>query len=106
MATQSQLPGNLNLIVKRGDDFATTVDFDVDITGYTVSSSISSLVTFAEVSQVTTSVLIASLGQVSISIPRQQTLLLAPGSYGWSMQWKPPSGGERSILGGVVEVIR
>ena len=106
MATQSQVPGNLNLVVKRGDHFAATVDFDIDLTGYTVSSSMSSLVTGSQLSTVSTAITSASLGQVTVTLPKQQTELLSPGSYGWNMKWIPPAGGERSILGGVLEVVR
>lgn len=106
MATQSQTPGNLNLSVKRGDDYTAVVDFDIDLTGFSVTSSMSSLVSDSVLSTVSTSISNAPLGQVVITIPKQQTSAMSPGSYGWTMRWSTPAGGERAILGGILEVIR
>lgn len=106
MASYSQLPGVLNLSVKAGDDFATTVDFDVNLTGYTTYVSLSSLVTGTEVTPISSSVTNAANGQVLISLTDVQTSSLAPGSYRWNMKWTASNGDVRTALGGVLEVIR
>lgn len=106
MASYSQLPGVLNLSVKAGDDFATTVDFDVNLTGYSTYVSLSSLVTGTEVTPISSSVTNAANGQVLISLTDVQTSSLAPGSYRWNMKWTASNGDVRTALGGVLEVIR
>ena len=50
MSTYSQLPGQMSLAFRRGDDFSATIDFDISLSGYTVSSSVTSLVTGNHVS--------------------------------------------------------
>ena len=106
MASYSQLPGVLNLTVKAGDDFATTVDFDVALTGYTTYVSLSSLVTGSEITPISSSVTNGALGQVGVYMTDTQTSLLSPGSYKWNMKWTAPGGDVRSAIGGVFEVIR
>jgi len=106
MASYSQLPGVLNLSVKVGDDFATIVDFDVNLTGYSTSVSLISLVTGSEVMPLSSTVTNAALGQVTIGLTDIQTSYLSPGSYRWGMKWTAPNGDVRSALGGILEVIR
>ena len=50
MASYDQTPGTLNLAFNRGDDFSALVDFSIGMTGYTVSASMTSLVTTLMVS--------------------------------------------------------
>ena len=105
MATYSQTPGTMNLTVKQGDTLSVLVDFDpVDVTGYTVTSSISSLVTGASVLGLTTSVTDAAAGKVNVSLTKQQTASLPVGSYGWSLLWDTPA--RRTALSGIFEVTR
>jgi hypothetical protein len=106
MASYSQLPGTLNLSVKSGDDFATTVDFDVNLTGYTTSVSLISLVTGSEITPISSTVTNAAMGQVTINLTDVQTSALSPGSYRWGMKWTASNGDVRSALGGILEVIR
>lgn len=106
MSTYSQLPGVLNLSVKSGDDFATTVDFDLDLTGYTTYVSVSSLVSGNEITPVASEITNGNLGQVGIYMTDTQTSSLAPGSYKWSMRWVAGSGDVRTAIGGIFEVIR
>ena len=106
MPAHSQLPGSLNLLVKRGDDFSTAVDFDISLVGYSVSASMHSLVTSNEVAVVGTAISSPNLGQVTVSLPGEQTSSLSPGSYGWSMKWVTPTGSDRTVLSGILEVIR
>lgn len=106
MASYTQLPGTLNLAVKAGDDFATIVDFDVNLTGYTTSASLVSLVTGSEISPISSTVTNAAMGQVTIGLSDIQTSYFSPGSYRWSLKWTAPNGDVRSALGGILEVIR
>lgn len=99
----SQLPGTLNLVLKSGDEAGTVVDFDVSLSGHTVSSHIYSLVTYEKVSDVATSVIDASAGRVNLSFTEQTPPV---GSYGWSMQWIAPGDAKRTVLTGVCEVVK
>ncbi len=53
MALYEQLPGSLSLSIVSGDQWSTVVDFDINMTSYTVSSEIYSLVDGAPVTPVT-----------------------------------------------------
>lgn len=105
-STYSQLPGVMNHAFKRGNDFSTVIDFDgiSSLSGYTVTASVTSLVTGAAVVPFTTSVVDASAGQVSISLTDTQTAALAAGTYGWQLDWTAPGSIQRTALSGTVEV--
>lgn len=103
MPAYDQTPGTLNLAFVRGDDFSTLVDFSITMTGYTVTASMYSLVTGAEVVPFTVSVVSAANGQVNISLTDTQTAALARGTYGWSMKWTE-NAATRTALTGFVEV--
>ena len=104
MNTFRQLPGQMSLAFRRGDDFSATVDFDISLSGYTVSSSVTSLVTGSPVIPLTTSVFDAATGKVSISLTDTQTVSLPHGTYGWQLGWVAPGDVKRTALTGVVEV--
>lgn len=101
MSSFSQLPARMNIEVRAGDKASTSVDFDVSLAPYTVSSQITSLVTGQPVAPITTTVTNAANGQVSISLPTT----LPPGSYGWQMTWTSSDGGRRTVLSGVAEYV-
>lgn len=105
MASYSQNPGRLNLILRAGDDFSTTIDFDVSLTGHTAQSSVYSAVTGETIASMTTAITNASAGQVSVSMNSTQTLSLAPGTYNWAMTWNSAAG-RRTPLSGAFEVTR
>ena len=104
MSTYSQLPGTMNLSFRRANDFATLIDFDVSLVSYSVTSSITSLVTGASVVPFTTTVTDASAGQVSIALTDTQTAALPAGTYGWQLDWTAPGSVQRTALSGTVEV--
>lgn len=104
-STYSQLPGTMSLAFKRGDDFSSSIDFGgVSLVGYTVTSTLTSLVTGGTVSPITTSVTDAAAAVVSVSLTDTQTAALAAGTYGWRLDWIAPGGVQRAALQGVVEV--
>ena len=103
MPSYDQSPGTLNLAFNRGDDFSALVDFSIAMTGYTVTASITSLVTGNEVVPLTTSFQSAANGQVNISLTDTQTLALPRGTYGWNMKWTETNA-TRTALTGMVEV--
>lgn len=106
MAVYEQLPGELGLQLKRGDHFSTDVDFNpTDLTGYSVTASLSSAVTGEEVLPLTVAVTDALAGRVNISMTSSQTASIQPGTYAWSMKWDA-GGSKRTALAGFVEVVK
>ena len=104
-STYSLLPGTMNLAFKRANDFATLVDFDgTTLAGYTVTASVTSLVTGTTVIPFSTSITDASAGQVQIALTDTQTAALAAGTYGWQLDWVAPGSVQRTALSGTVEV--
>jgi hypothetical protein len=104
MPSYDQTPGALNLSFVRGDDFSTLVDFSISMTGYTVTASMYSLVSGAEVQAFTVTAANASAGQYNISLTDTQTAALARGTYGWRMTWVE-NNATRTALTGFVEVL-
>lgn len=106
MSTYTQLPGSLGLSFRRGDELGTTIDFTpTDLTGYTVTSDIVSLVTGNVVQPVTISISNATAGIVAISLTETQTAALPVGTYGWRLAWDAPGSVRRTALQGTCEVV-
>jgi hypothetical protein len=105
MSTYSVLPGTMNLAFKRSGDFSALIDFDFALTSYTVTASLTSLVSNTVVQAFTTSVADAAAGQVSVSLTDTQTAALAAGTYGWQLDWVAPGSVQRTALTGTVEVV-
>jgi hypothetical protein len=102
--TFSLLPGTMNLAFKKNGDFSTLIDFDVSLASYSVSATVTSLVTGATVIPFTTSIADASAGQVNIALTDTQTASLAAGTYGWQLDWTAPGSVQRTALSGTLEV--
>lgn len=105
MPTYSQLPGQLSLAFRRGDELNTTVDFDVSLAGHTATATIYSLVTLADVLAITATITDAGAGKIALSLTEAQTASLAAGSYGWRLEWIAPGSVKRTALAGTVEVV-
>jgi hypothetical protein len=95
----------MNLAFKRSGDFSALIDFDVNLTSYTVTASMTSLVSWSVVQAFTTSLSDAAAGQVSVSLTDTQTAALAAGTYGWQLDWVAPGSVQRTALSGTVEVV-
>jgi hypothetical protein len=105
-STYSQLPGPLHLSLRRGDEFGTSIDFDIDMTGYTVSSSIVSAITGSAVGTMTATLTNAQTGVVNVSMTEEQTAAIVPGTYSWRLEWTAPGSVKRTALTGFVEVAK
>jgi len=104
-STYSLLPGTMNLAFKKAGDFSTLIDFDgTTLVGYSVTASMTSLVTGSTVVPFTTTITDASAGQVQIALSDTQTAALAAGTYGWQLDWVAPGSVQRTALSGTVEV--
>lgn len=104
MASYSQAPGSLNLAFARNDSFSALIDVSIDMTGYTTSASMISLVTGASVVPFTVTTVSASEGKVNLSLTNTQTASLPRGTYSWSMSWAEGAS-TRTALTGLVEVL-
>ena len=104
MALYEQLPGSLSLSIVSGDQFSTVVDFSIDMTSYSVSSEIFSLVDGSIVQSMSTAFVSSVLGTVSIGMNEAETGDLSVGTYGWRLQWLAPGSVTRTALTGLLEV--
>ena len=103
MATYEQLPGTLNLSLRRGDDFSVDADFSIDLTGFVVTATAHSVVNDAQVIAFTTTLTNAAQGVVNVTLTDSQTAGLAVGTYVWRLVGT--SGGiTRTYLAGYLEV--
>lgn len=104
MPSYEQTPGTLNLAFNRANDFSTLVDFSIAMTGHTVESAMTSLVTGDVVQPFGVNVVDAPLGKVNLSLTDAQTGTLDAGTYGWFLKWTE-GGVTRTALTGFVEVL-
>jgi hypothetical protein len=115
MATFSLLPGNLTLRCFSGDEFNLTLDFDVDLTGYTFDSDIYQLgvstitngqvvTPVTSIDEFTVTVLSYAGGLVKLSLTEAETGALS-GSYRFYLRWVAPGDVTRTVLNGVLEVV-
>ena len=104
MALYEQLPGSLALSIVKSDQFSTVVDFSIDMTSYSVSSEIYSLVDGVTVAAMTTAFVSEALGTVTIGMNEGETGDLSVGTYGWRLQWLAPGSVTRTALTGLLEV--
>jgi hypothetical protein len=105
MATVSNLPGQLSLAVRRGDELGTLIDFSISATSYSWAAQVYSLVTGATVATPTVTVVSEALGQVNVALSEVQTASLAAGSYGWRLEATAPGSVKRTMLDGICEVV-
>lgn len=104
MATFEQLPGSLGLAFRKGDVFSAEIDFNpISLVGSTVAASVVSTVGGGTVATIHTQVLDAAAGRLNISMTGQQTSVMAPGTYRWSLTANDGVA-TRTYLAGFVEV--
>lgn len=106
MTTFSQLPGTLNLAFTRGDEFGASLDFDLNLSGYTVAAELLSVSSGSKMLDITITVTNAAAGQVSLSLTETQTASIPAGTYRWLLYWDAPGAVRRTVLAGIVEVAR
>lgn len=113
MAVFSQIPGDLDLRLVRGDEVTFSAVFaGVDLTGFTVTAAVYSgfgaTATDTPVATPTVTVTMATANSVTsstvqISMTETQTLAISPtGSNRWFLRWVSPGGVTRTVLSGTV----
>jgi hypothetical protein len=107
MATYSNVPGTLNLIVRGGDELGVAPGIGLDLTGTTATSTVYSQVTGANVATMTTTLVVAGgVSTAFISMTETQTAALPVGTYGWRQVWNQAGSVQRTGLSGILEVTR
>jgi len=113
MAVFSQIPGDLDLRIVRGDEVTFSAVFaGVDLTGFTVTAAVYSgfgaTATDTPVATPTVTVTMATVNNVTsstvqISMTETQTAAISPtGSNRWFLRWVSPGGVTRTVLSGTV----
>lgn len=120
MAEFTQLPGELNLTFVQGDQVKVNCDFDVNITGYTITNSVyvtsvyasgdggSGYVTTigATVTTFDQTVTSAANGQILLDLPENKSALLTPGvGYRWYLRWMDTGSVTRTVLSGTLTAV-
>lgn len=118
-STFSQLPGTLDIVFVKGDEVSIALDFDRDLTNYTITAPIYVTQVFSStgggagtvtgVGQTATSFVISPVnlasGTLTINLSETQTNALLPTiAYRWYMRWVDPSQVTRTVLSGTLTV--
>lgn len=104
MATYEQLPGDLGIAFRRGDELSTEIDFNpISLTGFTMTATVLSLVSGGTVATMTTTLTNASQGKVSVGLTDEQTAAMPLGTYRWTLTANDGTA-QRTYLTGYVEV--
>lgn len=120
MAVFTQLPGTLDITFVQGDEVAVALDFDRNLTGFTMTAPVYVTAVFASggggsafvetVGAIATNFVISNTnlaqGQILIGLSEAQTSLLSPGiAYRWYMRWVDTGLVTRTVLSGTVTVV-
>lgn len=103
MADFTQIPGELNIITARDDDFLFFLDFDIDLTGYSFVSKIITAVTNTPISMTVDNVDLAD-GKISIALDATKMSKLALAEHHWYLDWSV-SGKTRRVLAGTFTLV-
>jgi hypothetical protein len=119
-ATFSQLPGTLDITFVTGDEVAVALDFDRDLTGYTIGTAIYVARTFTTTGGgagfVTAPGETAAVfaiaednlpeGRITIGLSEIQTESLSPAiAYRWYLRWIDTGMVTRTVLSGTITVV-
>jgi hypothetical protein len=120
MAVFTQLPGSLDITLVQGDEIAIALDFDRNLTGYSITTNVyvtqvfasggggSSFVETVGATAATFGITNTNLaaGQITIGLNETQTASLSPGiAYRWFMRWIDTGMVTRTVLSGAVTVV-
>ena len=86
MTDLTQLPAEINIEAVVRDSFSSLVDFDIDLTGYTVTAYVDPVDggTQTAFTIVETDL---SAGQVTISLTAAQVTTIGEGTHKWYLKW-------------------
>jgi hypothetical protein len=119
MAVFTQLPGTLDITFVQGDEVAIALDFDRNLTGYQITTSVYVTAVYASgaggagsvetVGQTAATFAVQNTdlaaGTITLGLTEAQTGLLSPSiAYRWYMRWVDPTLFTRTVLSGTVTV--
>lgn len=119
MSTFQQIPGTLDITIVQGDEVSIALDFDRNLTGYSISAPIyvsqvysttgagSASVTTVGATATTFAISNVNLsaGQILIGLSEVQTAALSPAiAYRWYMRWVDTGMVTRTVLSGTLTV--
>lgn len=119
MATFTQIPGTLDITVVQGDEVAIALDFDRNLTGYTLTAPVyvsavyssagagAGAVTTVGATATTFAISNTDLaaGQVILGLSEVQTSALSPAvAYRWYMRWVDTGLVTRTVLSGTLTI--
>lgn len=119
MATFTQIPGTLDITVVQGDEVAIALDFDRNLTGYTLTAPVyvsavysasgagAAAVTTVGATATTFAISNTDLaaGQVILGLSEVQTSALSPAvAYRWYMRWVDTGLVTRTVLSGTLTI--
>lgn len=120
MALLTKLPGDLSLKFVQGDQMQINCDFDLNVTGYTITNVIYVKQVFASggggsgfvstvgatVTAFEQTILNASQGTLLLDLPENKSSMLTPANgYRWYLRWVDTGGITRTVLSGDVTVV-
>ena len=104
MSDATQLPDELNLEMKRGDDALFDLDFGENLTGYTLEATLD-ISGVPSATALTLTTVDESLGQYTLGMDRLVSIALStagyPWSYPWRLKWTDTDGEVMTVLEGV-----
>jgi hypothetical protein len=87
MATITQVPGELDIVITAGDDVSIDLDFDIALTGYTFAA----LVVTDNETPTTVAMLVTNTdlatGKLNLSLTDVQTAAIGTGEFCWYLTW-------------------
>jgi hypothetical protein len=104
MATYSQTPGTLNVVVNRGDELGMLLDLDIATTGYSFVAEVYTVTDGTVIATPTVAAVDDATGKINVSMTEAQTEALPVGTYGILVAWTAPGAVGRRMLDGVLEV--
>jgi hypothetical protein len=101
MTNLDQLPGELNIAVKQGDDLSFDTAFNLDLTGYTLSANITPAGSAPTLIPIVITNTDLSNGIIHLFVSRTSiaNLPVNTASHTWDLQWTL-SGLKRTVLAG------
>jgi len=98
MTDFTQIPGQLNITATQSDDFSFSLDFDIDLTGYSFSAKVITAVSNTPISMTVGEVDLTE-GQITITLEAAKMSKLATTVHHWYLDWSVPVPGATGIGG-------
>ena len=113
MTDFTQIPGLLDITATHSDDFSFSLDFDIDLTGYSFSAKVITAASNTPISMTVDDIDLTN-GKINISLSASamSKLAVTPTTHHWYLDWSvpvpgsiPPATTTRRVLAGTFTVI-